>query len=214
MIEIIRLVKADFMKMRHTAFYYIHTIMPILGAMLVLIYFAIAKRNIMNVDGYLQVVAMVFPFLISIVCSEVIEQEEIAGNFKELFTYGYGKNKAFISKLIVLLISGTYSTILAVGGFALGLEFILKQNQLTFNEARGGAEKRFDIVITYNKKMYIIELKIWSVEQYHKKGLGRVNIKTESLLRDRLIFSSILTQADETHRAGAASYQLFSSYIA
>lgn len=32
-------------------------------------------------------------------------------------------------------------------------------------------EKRFDIVITYNKKMYILELKIWRGEEYHKKGI-------------------------------------------
>jgi hypothetical protein len=29
----------------------------------------------------------------------------------------------------------------------------------------------FDIVITYNKKMYIVELKIWHGEEYHEKGL-------------------------------------------
>jgi hypothetical protein len=40
-----------------------------------------------------------------------------------------------------------------------------------FKEVQGGEEKRFDIVITYNNKMYIIELKRWSGEEYHKKGL-------------------------------------------
>jgi hypothetical protein len=40
-----------------------------------------------------------------------------------------------------------------------------------FKEVQGGEEKRFDIVITYNNKMYILELKRWQGEEYHKKGL-------------------------------------------
>jgi len=40
-----------------------------------------------------------------------------------------------------------------------------------FKEVQGGEERRFDIVITYNKKMYILELKKWNGEVYHKKGL-------------------------------------------
>ncbi len=40
-----------------------------------------------------------------------------------------------------------------------------------FKEAQGGEEKRFDIVITYEKKMYILELKIWYGEEYNNKGL-------------------------------------------
>lgn len=40
-----------------------------------------------------------------------------------------------------------------------------------FKEVQGGEEKRLDIVITYNNKMYILELKRWQGEEYHKKGL-------------------------------------------
>jgi len=43
-----------------------------------------------------------------------------------------------------------------------------------FKEVQGGDEKRFDIVITYNKKMYILELKRWSGESYHQKGLVQI----------------------------------------
>ena len=48
---------------------------------------------------------------------------------------------------------------------------IINGTGFAFKEAQGGEGKRFDIVITYNKKMYIIELKIWNGEAYHKKGL-------------------------------------------
>jgi len=38
-------------------------------------------------------------------------------------------------------------------------------------EVKGWDERRFDTVITYEKRMYIIELKIWRGKEYHKKGL-------------------------------------------
>lgn len=40
-----------------------------------------------------------------------------------------------------------------------------------FKEVTGGEEKRFDIVVTYEKKLYILELKMWRGEEYHRKGL-------------------------------------------
>ncbi|GAA0178977.1 AAA family ATPase [Clostridium sediminicola] len=40
-----------------------------------------------------------------------------------------------------------------------------------FKEVQGAEEKRFDVVITYKEKMYIIELKKWYGEVYHKRGL-------------------------------------------
>ena len=48
---------------------------------------------------------------------------------------------------------------------------IINGTGFAFKEVQGGDEKRFDIVITYNKKMYILELKIWRGQEYHKKGL-------------------------------------------
>lgn len=47
---------------------------------------------------------------------------------------------------------------------------------IAFKEVQGGEEKRFDIVITYNKKMYILELKKWNGEEYHKKGLFQLAV--------------------------------------
>ncbi|MZK49866.1 AAA family ATPase [Clostridium beijerinckii] len=48
---------------------------------------------------------------------------------------------------------------------------IINGTGFAFKEVQGGEEKRFDIVITYNRKMYILELKKWNGEEYHKKGL-------------------------------------------
>ena len=47
---------------------------------------------------------------------------------------------------------------------------IINGTGFAFKEVKGGEEKRFDIVITYEQQMFILELKIWYGEEYHKKG--------------------------------------------
>jgi hypothetical protein len=68
-------------------------------------------------------------------------------------------------------------TFLESDGRLLFLAFIspiINGTGFAFKEVQGGEEKRFDIVLTYNKKMYIIELKIWRGEEYHNKGLTQL----------------------------------------
>ncbi|OWT49328.1 lantibiotic immunity ABC transporter MutG family permease subunit [Bacillus sp. K2I17] len=128
-----RIVRADFIKMKHTVFFWIHIAMPIIGIALFLSYSSISKVDSINkVSGYIQVLSISFPLLISIVCSSVVEQEAVAANFKELLSTEYGRRKAFISKVCLLLICGFCSTILAVVGFAAGFHFLLGQNDFPF----------------------------------------------------------------------------------
>lgn len=47
------------------------------------------------------------------------------------------------------------------------LSSIINGTGFAFKEVTGGEEKRFDIVITYEKRLYILELKIWRGEEYH-----------------------------------------------
>ena len=44
-----------------------------------------------------------------------------------------------------------------------------------FKEVQISEEKRLDIVITYNSFKYIIELKVWRGEKYHKNGVAQLN---------------------------------------
>ncbi|MGL6107923.1 GxxExxY protein [Romboutsia sp.] len=43
-----------------------------------------------------------------------------------------------------------------------------------FKEVMVSEEKRLDVVITYNNFKYIVELKIWYGEEYHKKGIKQL----------------------------------------
>ncbi|WP_411682463.1 AAA family ATPase [Clostridium thailandense] len=44
-----------------------------------------------------------------------------------------------------------------------------------FKEVQISEEKRLDIVITYNNFKYIIELKVWRGEKYHRKGVAQLS---------------------------------------
>ena len=88
-----------------------------------------------------------------------LDVQKILLKFQQFMEHEYSeKRKVFLEADGRLLFLAFISPIINGTGFA-------------FKEVQGGEEKRFDIVITYNKKMYILELKIWRGEDYHKKGL-------------------------------------------
>lgn len=129
--KIFDLIKADFMKMRRTSFYWIHISMPIIGILIFLGYYSFSVWSAESkVLAYLEVISISFPFLIGIVCSMVVEQEFMAGRFKEILSTEWGKRKNILSKIIMLLLMALFSLILAICGFLVGFQFILKQNVL------------------------------------------------------------------------------------
>ena len=90
---------------------------------------------------------------------ENLDIRKILTKFSEFMKQEYSKKReAFLEADGRLLFLAFISPIINGKGFA-------------FKEVQGGEERRFDIVITYNKKMYILELKRWNGEVYHKKGL-------------------------------------------
>jgi len=132
--KILNLIKADFMKMRRTSFYWIHIIMPIIGIIIFCGYYSSSVWAFESkVLAYLEAISIVFPFSIGILCSMVVEQEFMAGKFKEILSTEWGKRKSILSKIIMLLLMGLFSLILAIGVFLVGFQFILKQNVLPFS---------------------------------------------------------------------------------
>ncbi|WP_315078830.1 lantibiotic immunity ABC transporter MutG family permease subunit [uncultured Clostridium sp.] len=131
---IFRLMKADFIKLKRTSFYWIHICVPLIGAFLFLWYFSFSSLSSTGkVQGYLEAIALAYPMIIGIVTSMVVEQESMAGGFKEILGTEYGKGKCLISKVLILLCTGFLSTILAIGIFFIGFQYVLKQNLLPLN---------------------------------------------------------------------------------
>ncbi|MBP2033796.1 hypothetical protein J2Z42_002503 [Clostridium algifaecis] len=88
-----------------------------------------------------------------------LDVKKVLVKFQEFMKHEYSeKREAFLEADGRLLFLAFISSIINGTSFA-------------FKEVQGGEEKRFDIVITYNNKMYIVELKVWHGEEYHEKGL-------------------------------------------
>lgn len=131
--NLLRLIRSDFMKMRHTSFYYLHICLPIIGVTIFLAYYSFSPWNTASkVSSYLQILAIAFPVIIGVVCEMVIEKEAEAGKFKEMLSTEYGRGMCLLSKIMLLLLSSMFSIAIAIGGFFIGFQYILKQNPFPF----------------------------------------------------------------------------------
>jgi len=69
------------------------------------------------------------------------------------------------------------------------LKPIINGKGFDFKEPVTGDERRMDVVVTYNNKRYVIELKVWYGEEYHQKGLQQLSnyLDTYSLKHEFLL---------------------------
>lgn len=156
MITTLRMVKADFIKMKNSPFYWIHVCMPIIGIVMFLWYYSFSRLNVLSkIEAYAQAVSIVFPILIGIVCSMVVEQEAMTGGFKEMLGTAYGKQRSLFSKIVLLLVLGFISTSITVGGFFIGFQYILQQNVLHIT-SYGNI-----ILIIFGSQIFLYLFHIW-----------------------------------------------------
>lgn len=108
-------------------------------------------------------------------------------NFKENFVTSTGLDFEKILLRFQQFIKEQYSTIdskfIEREGRLLFLSFIkpiINGTGFDFKEVQISEEKRLDIVVTYLKEKYIVELKIWRGEEYHKKGLSQLTSYLEN----------------------------------
>ena len=117
----IALVRADFLKQRHTSYWGIHTVIPIAGAILFVFYFLLYQ----NVDELnklrllLELTSMVFPLLISVIVGLNITQEERTSHFQSLLAVP-DRWKILLAKFVALYLSGIFSLALLFVLFAIG----------------------------------------------------------------------------------------------
>ena len=127
----VRFSRADFQKNRHTPMLWMHIIIPASVAVLLLVYYAFSHQEATGkVYGLMELLGVGFPLIIGIITSMAIDQERSAGNFQELLM-AREKIKSYLSKLCMLLLMALGSLLIAIGGFALGFQFILHQNQFS-----------------------------------------------------------------------------------
>lgn len=109
----IALIRADFMKQRHTPYFCIHSVIPVTGAILFVFYFLYYQNvdELKKICFLLELTAMVFPLLISIIVGLNIMQEERASHFQNLMMVPERK-KILLAKFAALYLSGISSLVL------------------------------------------------------------------------------------------------------
>lgn len=117
-------IRSELVKLKHTSFWAIHIVIPILGAVLFVFYF-LQYGNINDDKKFkllMELTVMAFPLLISIIAGLNILQEERASYFQNVLAVS-NRNKRFLSKLIVLYGAGAVSLSALTAFFVLGMSF-------------------------------------------------------------------------------------------
>ena len=123
--EYCRYLKSDIYKLWRSWFFVIHLLFPMIGAALMLVYSCFSSSSELNkLDAFTQIIAVAFPFVISVVCQIVTDQELQAGHFQNMLTLS-SREKAIFSKFAILLLSGLLSVILSTALFGVLFSYIM-----------------------------------------------------------------------------------------
>lgn len=116
---VFRCLKAECLKCRHSALYYIHLVVPIIGALIFAAYYqGVSWSATEKVTAYLEILAVAFPFLIGIIVGLVIQTEAQAGGFQVMLGMIPSRVASYIGKICFLVICALVAVILALGVFA------------------------------------------------------------------------------------------------
>jgi len=122
--EYCRYLKSDIYKLWHSWFFWVHLLFPVFGAVLMLLYSYLSSSSELNkLAAFTQIIAIAFPFVVSIVCQIVAEQEVQAGCFQNMLTLP-SRSKAIFSKLAILLLAGLFSASLSTVLFGVPFSYM------------------------------------------------------------------------------------------
>lgn len=121
---IVRNVKSDFIKMKHTSILWIHIMIPILGALMFLGYFALYRnvKDEVKVSFVTEILVCVYPIIIGVIVGMMLLLEEKAGHFKEMLAVSTSRKVPVLSKLILSVLMGAFSVFLTYGLLAAGCQ--------------------------------------------------------------------------------------------
>lgn len=119
----INILRSEFYKFKHTWIPWAHLILPVLYALL---FYGAAKNTSLKsfddmdvIKNYLMLLGAVLPIICGAVTSKVADMEASAGRFQVLLSTTKSRSKAYIGKLLVLLISFLFSISFAIAIFAI-----------------------------------------------------------------------------------------------
>lgn len=122
--ELYRDIQGELWKMRHTLIPALHILLPVLGILVFLSYYSFAAwSDEGKISGYIQVLSVALPLVISGICSMSVEMEE-KGRFQTFLAVAVYQRNPFLAKWMVLSGMGFAAILLAVLGFAGGFRIL------------------------------------------------------------------------------------------
>lgn len=118
-------VHSEMLKVKHTLFWAIHVLAPIFGGLLFILYFMIYS----GVDEYkkikllLELIAMLFPLVISVIVGMNIIQEEKNSYFQTILAVS-NRYKVLGAKLFMLYVAGNFAFVGLLFLFVLGVNVL------------------------------------------------------------------------------------------
>lgn len=125
-------IKSEFEKVKRGIMLLLHFLLPILASLIFLVYYSTASFKASSMaGGFLQMLAIIFPLVIAIVCSMAVEQEASAGNFQQMLTF-HKRITSYISKLAMIILLGLGAILLCICSFGAGFMLVLHKSPFGF----------------------------------------------------------------------------------
>lgn len=154
MMEMFCYIRSEFYKQRHSLFFIVHILIPICGVIVILLISNFAAVSSINkLITFIQIAAMAYPIIISIVCEVVVEQEMMAGACQNILSLP-SRYKVVISKLFLLIVMGLFAILLSTIFFTVFLSVFDKTFEIAISKVI------FPSVVMWlsNIPLYIIHL--------------------------------------------------------
>ncbi|WP_018659290.1 lantibiotic immunity ABC transporter MutG family permease subunit [Allofustis seminis] len=114
----VKILKSEFYKLKHTYLPHIHIILPIIYAIIFYIMVRITGlkdyASISIIETYLVLLGAILPIVCGAITFKVIDMEANAGHFQVLLSTTKSRSKAYGGKLLLLLIGALFSISLAI----------------------------------------------------------------------------------------------------
>lgn len=121
--NIIRSIRAEFYKIRHTWLPWAYLLLPLSYALLA--YFSCKVTGLKfqepgsNIEGYLELLGGVFPIIIGLITAKAADMEASSGQFQNMLSITTSRKTTMIGKTCSLLLCALFSISLAVGVFCM-----------------------------------------------------------------------------------------------
>lgn len=121
--NLVRSLRAELYKIRHTWLPWAYMIIPLSYALLA--YFCCRVTGLQyqepgsNMEGYLELLGGVFPIIIGLITSKAVDMEATSGQFQNLLSITTSRKTTIAGKICCLLLCALFSILLAVGVFHL-----------------------------------------------------------------------------------------------